>query len=170
MQKCKALCYPGTSKGCLTLQAKINKVTEQQQSQKQSGNTDKRLSHSDSRDCPLSNTRRESIGKTLSEEALADFWSRLAHGIVSTGGLYLAAQRVCVCVHIYIYAVYHRKKQTVFFFLLFFSSCLPLESLFCVFPKAQEKESTQRCNNNNTNNDNKRKLSTQQRDDKLVDS
>lgn len=36
-------------------------------------------------------------------------------------GLYLAAQRVCVCVYIYIiYAVYHRKKQTIFF-LAFFS-------------------------------------------------
>lgn len=94
-------------------------------------------------------------------------------GLVSPMGLSLQgfilsrAACVCVCIHLYYIRCISQKKANDFFPRLFFPpSCLPPESLSCVFPKAQEKESTE-CNDDS---DNKRRLSTQQRDDKLVDT
>lgn len=79
---------------------------------------------------------------------LADFWSRrLVHGIVSTRVILSRATCACVCVYIYIfiYTPYITEKSKRFF--------LPSpESLVCMFPKAQEKENMEICNNNNNNN------------------
>lgn len=144
---------------------KLNEVTEQQQlarkkNIKEKGrNTDKHSSCSDSRDCPISNTRRESIRKALSQEALANFWSRLAHGIVSTRVYILSrATCVCVCIHLHIRCISQKKANCFSSSSFFFILPIP-ESLFCVFPKAQEKENMEMCSNNN--DENKRKLSTQ---------